>query len=124
MTATTEVSPTEARALADEGRERSGERLTEAHRAAFRSVILAVEPGDLVSVNDVRSQLDDAGIPPSARANLFYAATKGTDRLLELVSLEVGPYRTPYRVRSTGRSAHNAWVNVYARLAPAPAESP
>ncbi len=122
MTATTEVSPAETRALADEGRERSGERLTEEHRAAFRDVVLAFEPGAMFSINDVRAQLDDAGVPASARANLFHAAT--CEGLIELAWLEVGPYKAPYRVRSTGRSAHGAWVHVYARLAPEPAESP
>src|SRR5690606_32447503 len=118
---TTEVSLAEARALGDEGRERSGERLTAEHRAAFHAAIRGFEPGAMFSINDVRAQLDDAGVPPSARANLFYAAT--CEGLIELVTLEVGPYTAPYRVRSTGRSAHGAWVNVYARLAPDPAGS-
>ncbi|MFD6030506.1 hypothetical protein ACFWE5_07305 [Cellulosimicrobium funkei] len=122
MTATADVSPAEARALADAGRERSGERLTDEHRTAFHAAILGFEPGAMFSINDVRTQLDDAGVPPSSRANLFYAAT--CEGLIELVTLEVGPYKAPYRVRSTGRSAHGAWVNVYARLAPKPADSP
>jgi hypothetical protein len=115
------VTPAEARALAHEGRERSGERLTDEHRDAFHRIVAAFAPGAWVSVNDVRAQLDEAGVPPASRAHLFYAATKGTGPLLELVELGVGHLRVPLRVRSTGRSAHHTWVNVYERLAPEPA---
>lgn len=104
----------EAQALKAEGVARSGERLTGEHREAFGAVVEAIEPGSWFSINDVREQLDAALIPPSSRAHLFYAATKAG--LIDPVRTEVFGHLVPYRVRSTGPSAHLAWVNVYERM--------
>lgn len=104
----------EAQALKTEGVARSGSRLTDEHREAFRAVVVAIEPGVRFSINDVRDRLDDAEIPPSARAHLFYAATKAG--LIAPVLFTAHGQSVPHLVRSTGRSAHNARVNVYERV--------
>lgn len=104
----------EVQTLKAEGIARSGERLTEEHRAAFRAIVAAIEPGVWFSINDVREQLEAAEIPPSSRAHLFYAAVKAG--LIDPVSFSVRGQVVAHQVRSTGRSAHNARVNVYERM--------
>lgn len=104
----------EAQAPKVEGMARSGERLTDEDREAFLAIIAAIEPGTWFSINDVRDELDAANIPPGSRAHLFYAATKAG--LIDPVSFSVRGQVVAHQVRSTGRSAHNARVNVYERM--------
>lgn len=104
----------EGRALKAEGVARSGERLTEEDREVFLAVVEAIEPGTWFSINDVREQLDAAEIPAASRAHLFYAACKSG--LIDPVMFSVGGQVVAHQVRSTGRSAHNARVNVYERM--------
>lgn len=104
----------EGQALKAEGIARSGERLTEEQRAAFRAIVEAIAPGTWFSINDVREQLDAAEIPAASRAHLFYAACKSG--LIDPVMFSVGGQVVAHQVRSTGRSAHNARVNVYERM--------
>lgn len=104
----------QAQALKVEGVARSGERLTDEQREAFLAAVGAIAPGTWFSINDIRDELDAAAVPPGSRAHLFYAATKAG--LIDPVRTEVFGQLIPYRVRSTGTSAHLAWVNVYERM--------
>lgn len=104
----------EGQVLKAEGVARSGESLTDEHREAFRAIVAAIAPGTWFSINDVRDELDAADIPPGSRAHLFYAAVKAC--LIDPVSFSVHGQVVPHQVRSTGRSAHLARVNVYERM--------
>jgi hypothetical protein len=104
----------QAQALKIEGIARSSTRLTDEQRDAFLAAVVALAPGTWFSINDIRDQLDAGQVPPGSRAHLFYAATKAG--LIDPVRTEVFGNLIPYRVRSTGTSAHLAWVNVYERM--------
>lgn len=98
-----------------EGQTRSARRVPEEKAQAFLDVIRARPAGDLFSVNDVRSRLDDLEIPPAARAGLFYRAV--CEELLYPLEVTVRGFAVPLQVPSTGRSAHRARVQLYERSA-------
>lgn len=81
---------------------------------AFAAIVSSVPEGRRFSVNDVRHRLDAAGVPERQRAGLFLRARHAG--LIEPVVFEQWGVRTPYRVPSTGTSAHRAHVQVYRRL--------
>lgn len=84
----------------------------------FLGIVAAYEPGTTLSVNDLRGQLDAAGIPDSARGGLFAKAVKAGLLVKETI-LHAGR-DIAVTVPSTGLSAHAATVQVYRRpwLAP------
>lgn len=118
MSAPTTASPAEARALKVDGQERSGARLTDEHRAAFRAAVLArVAPGEGFTINDVRAELDAAGVPPATRGRLF--ALAAGEGLIEAMTFRYRGTLHPATIPSDGRSAHGKPVTVWVRLADA-----
>lgn len=103
-----------AQAAKVEGQERSARRLTDEHRALFRRLVLDRSPGEQFTINDLRSQLDAAGVPNASRASLFAAAA--AEGLIEQVRFSFRGQTYPMQIPSTGRSAHRAHVLVWERL--------
>ncbi len=98
------------------GQEQSLLDLPEVSTATFLHIVESVPPGAEVSVNTLRERLDASQVPERARGALFAAAMCAG--LLERVHLvDVAGRSTPYRVPSTGYSAHRAPVQVYRRTA-------
>ncbi|GAA4627312.1 hypothetical protein [Cellulomonas oligotrophica] len=89
--------------------------------AAFVAIVSAIPAGARFSVNDIRSGLDAASVPLRHRPGLFRRACRAG--LIEPVHLAQGGVTAPYRVPSTGPSAHRAHVQVYRRL-PDPGRAP
>ena len=106
---------TEGQVLADAGQQQSLSILLEEDVANFDRIIRSYKPGTHLSINTVRAQLDALDIPDSSRGGLFSRAVKaGWIRQLTVAS---GGREYPVTEPSTGRSAHNARVKVYVRLA-------
>lgn len=84
-------------------------------RASFLELIQArTKPGDRVSVNTLRTRLDDLGIPARDRGALFsYAVRAG---LLQPLWVEAGGVRVRAVESSTGGTAHHAQVRIYERV--------
>ncbi|QIK83085.1 hypothetical protein [Sanguibacter sp. HDW7] len=98
------------------GQTRSAHAATDAQRAAFLDVIRALPAGAEVSVNALRTTLDELGVPPRARGGLFYGAATPSSGLLVAGQVTSASGRVaPALERSTGRSAHGAYVRVYVR---------
>lgn len=84
---------------------------------AFAAAILARPVGVEVSINDLRADLDAAGVPDSARGGLFSRAVKA-GLLSPLMVPDGRGGELPVRIPSTGVSAHKATVRVYRRTRP------
>ena len=97
-----------------EGQARTLGRLTEEQAEAFLDAVRAYPQGTRLSVNDMRSRLDHLAIPTTPRAALFRRAVDL--ELLVPLEVTVEGITVPVRVQSTGRSAHQAYVQVYERL--------
>ena len=82
--------------------------------AAFLDHIDALPAGIDVSVNTLRTWLDTLGVPARARGGLFRAAV--AEGLIVPLVISNGTYTVPVRVKSTGPSAHHAYVQVYRRV--------
>lgn len=81
---------------------------------AILDYLAALPAGSDVSVNDLRTWLDQEDIPPRARGGLFRRAS-ASGLLVQLV-ISDGRYSVPVRVQSTGASAKRAYVQVYRRV--------
>lgn len=104
---------TAATVAKDAGQERSVDGLTGAEVTAFMEAIANVRPGVEFTVNDVRAELDAAGVPLVSRGGLFCKAAKAG--LIAPAVLTVGGRAYPKTVPSTGYTAHAARVRVYVR---------
>lgn len=80
----------------------------------FMRIIADLPPGTEFTVNEVRAQLDAAGIPPRVRGGLFYGAGKAG--LIAPVTVTVAGREVPVFVPSTGQTANAAMVRLYRRL--------
>ncbi len=111
------VTPAQARALKHEGQEVAARRATSDDRAAVRDAVSRVPVGSWFCVNDLRADLDAAGVPSSARASLLAGVAR--EGLAERVDVR-GPGGTPGWVvlGSSGRSAKGAGVTAYERVDP------
>lgn len=96
-----------------EGQTRSLRRLDTLVVRTFLSWVRALPAGTEVSVNDLRPVLDEHDVPTSARGGLFQRAI--VEELLDPLEWHVDGQAIPKQVRSTGRSAHGAFVQVYRR---------
>lgn len=95
------------------GQQLSIDDLLAADDDTFMDAVRSIPEGREFSLNDFRRLLDDADVPPKQRAALMAAAcARG---LAEKVVLDVGGVQYPKKVKSTGRSAHGAHVQVYRR---------
>ena len=110
------TAPAAALALKVEGQALAGRRATSAHRAAFVAAVRAIPVGRLFTVNDLRAQLDGAGVPPAARASLMAAAAREglAERAVEVHDGVVYELKRP----SSGRSARGADVTAWRRTDP------
>lgn len=81
----------------------------------FLDLIRALPLGHEFSVNLLRSQLDDYGIPDKSRAGLFAKAC--SLGLIVPMTLAAGSREVAVTEPSTGKSAHAAHVRVYRRVA-------
>lgn len=109
---------TDPQTLKTDGQALAGRSLTSEHRTLFRSLVVALPIGTQFSINDLRTELDEAAVPEMPRATLFAAAAR--EGLIEQVLFDdgSGDEYSPKTRRSTGRSAHRARVNVWQRIAP------
>ena len=82
--------------------------------ATFLDHLGALPAGTDMSVNSLRTWLDDLGIPARARGGLFRVAV--AEGLIVALVISDGTYQVPVRVPSTGPSAHGAHVQVYRRV--------
>lgn len=116
MSAST-VAPTEARTLKLEGQALAARRATSADRDAVRAAVRKVPVGAWFSVNDLREDLDAAGVPSSVRGSLLTAVAH--EGLAERIDVR-GPGGKPGWVvlGSSGRSAKGAGVTAYERTDP------
>lgn len=110
----TEPPRAAARSAALAGQEASLLSVDDVVRGAFFGVVEAVPVGQEVTVNDLRPQLNDLGVPPRVRGALFNAAIKAG--LLAPARLGPGADSAAY-TPSTGTSAHAARVRRYVRTA-------
>ena len=109
-------APATALALKVEGQALASRRATPAHRAAFVAAVRAIPVGRLFTVNDLRARLDDAGVPPAARASLMAAVVRDglAERAVEVRDGVVYELKRP----SSGRSARGADVSAWRRTDP------
>ena len=96
--------------LKTEGQMRSLFAVSDTTRQDFER-ILSCAPIEFSS-NDIRERLDLAQIPEVCRGGLFNAALKAG-----LIVKKVTAEGIPWRIPSTGTSAHAAYVQVYRRSA-------
>lgn len=109
---------TTGHALKTQGQQDSLLMLLDDDRAIFDRIITAYPPGTELSINDVRDQLDEAGVPVKARGGLFSRAVHAG--LLEPRVVVIGGQRVHVTVPSTGESAHHAHVRIYTRTTKEP----
>jgi len=102
-----------AQQLKTEGQERALRAASPDDVAAFMATVAAVPAGVEFSVNLVRTRLDLACVPVSARASLFARALLA--ELIEPVIVRGGGREVHVTEPSTGTSARRAQVNVYRR---------
>lgn len=100
-------------ALKLEGQERSLRSLDDDTVDAFMDLVSQLPAGERLSVNDLRSELDEIGVPERCRGGLFAKAVKAG--LLRPLEVQVGTHVYPVRIPSTGTSARTATVRVYER---------
>ena len=77
------------------------------------AAIAAIAPGQPVSTNDLREQLDEAGVPVTPRPALMRAACR--DGLLEPFMIFIAGQKVQAAIPSTGASARGAYVKLYRR---------
>lgn len=87
--------------------------LTDEVDGAFAAIIASIPPGRRFTVNDLRSRLDAADIPPRQRGGLFNRAIAAHQ--IEAVTVSAWGVDYDVRVPSTGGTANRATVRVYRR---------
>lgn len=107
-----------AYAARDAGQQRSLFDVDVDVQEAFLDVVRALPAGREFTVNDVRDQLDELGVPAKARGGLFSGATKAGLCRPAVVRVDGAEY--PKTVPSTGESANAARVRVYVRTGGGP----
>lgn len=83
-----------------------------AERIVYEAIV-AIAPGQPLSMNDLREKLDDADVPAKPRPGLMRAACR--DGLLVPYMIDVAGQTVQASIPSTGASASGAYVKVYRR---------
>lgn len=116
MTSAT-VAPAEARDLKREGQARAARSARPDDREAVRAAVRKIPVGTWFTVNDLREDLDAAGVPTSVRGSLLAGVAR--EGLAERVDVQAPGGRPGWIVlASSGRSAKGSGVTAYERVAP------
>ncbi|NMF27926.1 hypothetical protein [Cellulosimicrobium aquatile] len=109
--------PAEARELKREGQARAARSAKPDDRAAVRAAVRKIAVGTWFTVNDLREDLDAAGVPTSVRGSLLAGVAR--EGLAERAVVRVpGGVEGWVVLPSSGRSAKGAGVTAYERVDP------